>query len=333
MRSQKPFPTANMVFPIFLTLLLASIVVAAQTQATKFNVLHTFHGADGGSPMGVLVRDAAGNIYGTTVGGGTGKCSKLGCGTAFKLNRSGQQVWVHSFGGGDGYGPDAGLLRDAAGNLFGTTLDGGKVTKTCGGAQAGGCGVVFRLDRNGNETVLYKFKGTPDGDSPEALLVEDKAGNLYGTTYEGGAEGLGAVLKIDTNGKEIILHSFAGPPDGGGDGALSYQGVIRDAAGDLYGVTAGGGVYGAGVVYKVAGGKETSCTASPAARTAAVPTRFCSLMSTGTSTARPRTAAVAQYVTGAVARSSGCRPMAEAGRRRCSTASAQLTAVLTGRDR
>jgi uncharacterized repeat protein (TIGR03803 family) len=257
MRSQKPFPTANMVFPIFLTLLLASIVVAAQTQATKFNVLHTFHGADGGSPMGVLVRDAAGNIYGTTVGGGTGKCSKLGCGTAFKLNRSGQQVWVHSFGGGDGYGPDAGLLRDAAGNLFGTTLDGGKVTKTCGGAQAGGCGVVFRLDRNGNETVLYKFKGTPDGDSPEALLVEDKAGNLYGTTYEGGAEGLGAVLKIDTNGKEIILHSFAGPPDGGGDGALSYQGVIRDAAGDLYGVTAGGGVYGAGVVYKVAGGKET----------------------------------------------------------------------------
>jgi len=245
---QKPFSAGKPTFVIFITLLLVLAIVPTQAQAQKFKVLHTFHGRDGASPMGVLVRDAAGNVYGTTIGGGTGKCSKMGCGTVFKLNKSGQQVWLYSFEGGNGLNPEAGLVRDAAGNLFGTTVYGGD-TKC---VPPEGCGTTFKLSNTGKkETVLHKFTGTPDGWFPEALLVEDLQGNLYGTTYLGGSSSLGAVFRIDKTGKETILHSFAGPPDGGGDGAFSYQGVIRDATGNLYGVTDAGGAYGDGVVYKL----------------------------------------------------------------------------------
>lgn len=183
MRSKNSFSAGKPTFVVFLIFLLA---VAAQTaRAQTFKVLHTFHGPNGASPLGVLVRDAAGNVYGTTGGGGAGKCSRFGCGTAFKLNKAGQQVWLHSFEGGDGRGPSAGLLRNATGNLYGTTEFGGKFTQTCGGVQAGGCGVVFKLDRIGQETVLHKFNGTSDGYFPGALLIEDAAGNLYGTTFGG----------------------------------------------------------------------------------------------------------------------------------------------------
>jgi uncharacterized repeat protein (TIGR03803 family) len=236
-----------------LVFFLASAIVP--TQAQKFKVLHTFHGADGAYPLGALIRDAAGNIYGTTGEGGSG-CRDYGCGTAFKLNKNGAQIWLHEFDGRDGAAPSAGLLRGSSGDLFGTTIYGGiKNQQACAGA----CGTVFELDGTGKkETVLHKFAGPPDGYFPEAPLVEDKDGNLYGTTYEGGADVQGTVFKIDTAGKEIILHSFTGPPDGGGDGAFPYPGVIRDAAGNLYGVTDAGGAYGAGAVYEVSSsGVET----------------------------------------------------------------------------
>ena len=255
MRSKKPFSAAKSIFAIVAMLVLALAVAPQPAQARKFKVLHTFNGKNGAGPMGVLIRDAAGNLYGTTAGGGAGKCSKFGCGTAFMLNKAGKQVWLHSFQGTNGLGPYAGLLRDAAGNLFGTTLEGGDT-----GCNAPyGCGTVFKLDKTGKkETVLHKFTGIPDGYFPEALLVSDKAGNLYGTTYEGGADSLGAVFKIDTTRKEAVLYSFTGPPDGGGDGAFSYEGVIRDPAGNLYGVTSKGGASGAGVVYELdTTGKET----------------------------------------------------------------------------
>jgi uncharacterized repeat protein (TIGR03803 family) len=257
MRSNKPFSVAKPIFMILMTLLLAS-VAHAQTQATKFKVLHTFDGKDGAAPTGTLVRDSAGNIYGTTSGGGTGGCDGYGCGTVFKMTKEGKEVWLYSFKGASQIDPTAGLLRDASGNLYGTTENGGKITKTCGGVQGGGCGTVFRVDKNGQGTTLYKFKGTPDGYFPQALLVKDSAGNLYGTSYLGGVDGIGAVFKLDANGKETILHSFAGPPEGGGDGAFLYEGVIRDTAGNLYGVTAAGGASGAGTVFKVdSSGSET----------------------------------------------------------------------------
>jgi uncharacterized repeat protein (TIGR03803 family) len=164
MRCRKPFSTGKPTFVIFLTLLLASAIVPTLAPAQKFKVLHTFHGKDGANPVGVLVRDNAGNLYGTTGIGGTGKCSQYGCGTVFKLNKGGKQVWLHSFEGRNGYVSYAGLLRDAAGNLFGTTANGGKINNVCGGVQAGGCGVVFELDTTGKkERVLHKFTGDPDG--------------------------------------------------------------------------------------------------------------------------------------------------------------------------
>lgn len=258
---KKPFCCAAKTLFLTFTLLLLSAVLPARLHAQTFAVLHTFTGPDGAEPIGVLVLDGSGNIYGTTGIGGTGtKCpnfSNSGCGTAFVLNKTGKEVGLYSFDGANGAGPYAGLLRDATGNLFGTTIAGGTDGQACGGAQGFGCGVAFRLTKTGKE-IVYKFKGTPDGYAPESLLVEDTAGNIYGTTYEGGADTLGAVFKIDTKGKETILHSFAGPPEGGGDGAFSYEGVIMDAAGNLYGVTSGGGAYGAGVVYELApGGEET----------------------------------------------------------------------------
>src|SRR5579863_9120394 len=148
---------AKIVFAIFITLLLASVVVPTQAQAQTFKVLHTFHGPNGNGPAGVLIRDSAGNLYGTTEAGGTGKCGTFGCGTAFKLNNNGKQVWLHSFDISDGEEPSAGLLRDATGNLYGTTDYGGNTTCTSG------CGTVFKLDGDGKETVLYKFKAPPDG--------------------------------------------------------------------------------------------------------------------------------------------------------------------------
>jgi len=230
---------------------LAATVAAAPAQAQnyKFKVLHTFHGASGAQPVGGVTLDGAGNIYGTTGVGGGGNCSGgTGCGTAFKLDRTGKQVWLYKFNGKDGAIPYAGLLRDSSGSLFGTTLMGGDLS--CNSPY--GCGAVFKLDKTGRkEVVLHKFTGPPDGWGPEALLVEDGARNVYGTTWIGGSDSVGSVFRVDSSGNETVLHSFTGPPDGGGDGAFPYPGVIRDATGSLYGVTDGGGAYCCGTVYTV----------------------------------------------------------------------------------
>src|SRR5579864_2147512 len=170
MRSAKPCCAAKSVFAIFIAFSLVSVVGPIQAQARKFKVLHTFHGANGASPVGVLTRDAAGNLYGTTAIGGSGKgvCTPFGgCGTAFKLDKTGRQVWLHSFTFGNGMQPMAGLLRDGAGNLYGTTLLGGD-TK----CYKYGCGTAFKLDKAGKEQVLHKFTGS-DGLDPEPLLARD----------------------------------------------------------------------------------------------------------------------------------------------------------------
>jgi uncharacterized repeat protein (TIGR03803 family) len=252
MQSKKSCSVTRRVFAILLTFLLVSAVVVQPAQAQTFKVLHTFRGPDGANPVGQLVRDKAGDLFGATSNGGAGKC-RGGCGAAFKINKAGKEVWLHSFNFGNGFEPDAGLVRDAAGNLYGTTLYGGYTT-----CVSFGCGTVFKLDKTGKERLLYKFNEYPDAYFPEALLVQDVRGNLYGTTYSGGTSDLGTVFRVDSAGKETILHNFAGPPDGGGDGAFSYTGVIRDSTGNLYGVTGAGGAYGDGVVYRLdSSGNET----------------------------------------------------------------------------
>lgn len=151
----------------------------------------------------------------------------------------------------DGGGPTGRLLRDANGNLYGMAGGGPK-----------NYGVVFRLTPSGQETVLYSFKNTPDGSFPEAGLVRDADGNLYGTTSEGGTKGYGTVFKLAPSGKETILHSFLGAPDG----ATPDGDLLLDAQGNLYGTTSQGGKgcsnpygpSGCGTVFKItAAGAET----------------------------------------------------------------------------
>jgi uncharacterized repeat protein (TIGR03803 family) len=210
-------------------------------------VLYNFTGgADGGEPQAGVIRDAEGNLYGTTLLGGTGDCP-AGCGVVYKLDATGQESVLHSFtGGADGANgsADPGLIRDAEGNLYGATSNGG------GPASAG---VVFELDPAGQESVLYTFPGGSDGANPHAGLTSDGKGNLYGTTYSGGPARAGVVYQVDATGHETVLHRFKG----GADGKNPNAGVIRDSAGNLYGTTVYGGI-GYGVLYQVnAAGNET----------------------------------------------------------------------------
>jgi len=211
-------------------------------KAGKKTVLHNFHGgSDGEQPFSTLIRDAAGNLYGTTIG------------TVFKLDTTGKETVLYSFRGEeDGGFPTAGLVRDAAGNLYGTTEFGG--IPNCPGTS--GCGVVFKVDKDGNETVLYSFTGGPDGGQPIAGRVRDAAGNLYGTTTLGGDPncpqsspfGCGTVFKVDAAGNETTLYRFAGYTGG----ANPTGSLIRSAAGYIWGTTSDGGTFGGGTVFRLA---------------------------------------------------------------------------------
>jgi uncharacterized repeat protein (TIGR03803 family) len=210
-------------------------VVFKLDTAGQETVVYSFPGtADGGNPMAGLIRDSAGNLYGTTYQGGT-----AGAGVVFKVSAAGHETVLYTFtGGSDGGYPQGGVIRDPAGNLYGTTVGGG----------AAGAGTVFKVDAAGGESVLYSFTGGADGGYPYASVVRDSAGNLYGTTVDGGTAGAGVVFKLDTTGQETVLHNFTGYPDDGGN---PYAGVALDSHGNLYGTTAFGGAEDDGVVYKV----------------------------------------------------------------------------------
>jgi uncharacterized repeat protein (TIGR03803 family) len=195
----------------------------------------------GGSwPMAPLVRDNAGNLYGTTSIGGA-----KDNGTAFKVDhRTGTETLLYSFGDPpDGQVPTGSLIFDSGGNLYGTTDAGGGF----------GWGTIFKLDSSGTETVLYNFTGGSDGASPTAGLLRDNQGNLFGTTYWGGLLpgdlGLGTVFKLDPSGTLTILHQFG---SFSGDGDHPFSNLVRDRAGNFYGTTYYGGLHGYGAVYKLA---------------------------------------------------------------------------------
>jgi len=221
-----------------LVVLVVAIVATQPAEAQTFTVLHSFTGytgypTDGARPEAVLVQDAAGNLYGTTYSGGTHNE-----GTVFEVSATGKETLLHSFGYSDGAFPYAGLIRDGAGNLYGTTYYGG----------SSGYGIVFKLSKTGKETVLHNFTGSSshDGAYPRAGVILDAQGNLCGTTYQGGL-GYGTVFKVSKAGKETVLHSFAGGPS---DGEFPYGGLVQDAAGNLYGTTYYGGNYENGTVFK-----------------------------------------------------------------------------------
>ncbi|HSZ62500.1 MAG TPA: choice-of-anchor tandem repeat GloVer-containing protein [Terriglobales bacterium] len=213
----------------------------------KETVLFKFNGpgGDGTKPSG-LVLDEQGNLYGTTALGGASGANKDG--TAFRLDAAGNETILHTFpmGPTDGVRPYGGVVLDAEGNLYGTTTRGGRFTLFPGS--------VFKLDTTGIETVLYRFAGSPDGANPYAGVVLDGQGNMYGTTYGGGAAGHGTVFKVDSSGNETVLYSFTGTPDGAGP----YAGVVLDAQGNLYGTTYSGGTADYGTVFEInATGNET----------------------------------------------------------------------------
>jgi uncharacterized repeat protein (TIGR03803 family) len=252
-RSKSQFRRASLSFTVFAILLCA----ASTTAFAQFATLHRFGRAphDGLQPQGGLIADKAGNLYGTTTGGGTG-----GNGIVFELSppaTSGPwtETVLYNFSGAQGTGiyPEDNLVFDAAGNLYGTAAYGGGIN-----------GTVFQLMppaiSGGAWTfnLLYTFQQGTDGQVPISGLVIDAAGNLYGTTFYGGSCADGTVFELSppvTQGgawTETLLHSFRSFCNGkiGSDGGHAYGPLVL-AGGSLYGTTWGGGTNGSGVVFKL----------------------------------------------------------------------------------
>jgi uncharacterized repeat protein (TIGR03803 family) len=250
------------------------------------NVLNSFYyspygdpAPGGSSPYAGLVSDGTGNLYGTTQKGGTG-CSGEGCGIVYELRPAAggwKEIVLHRFhnNGKDGVEPGWGaLFRDGSGDLYGTTGGGGAYQ--CGGAgtrspavfdtahrradgqrpgeDIGNCGTIFRLTKGTNggwkETILYNFKVGSTGSTPNAGVVMDEAGNLYGTTdYGGSGSECGVIYKIAPakgKWKYTVLHTFEGP-----DGCLPEGNLVLDPKGNLYGGTVLGGTTGNGVIFEL----------------------------------------------------------------------------------
>jgi uncharacterized repeat protein (TIGR03803 family) len=193
----------------------------------KETTLHSFTGSpDGDLPLGNLVLDPDGNLYGTTYYGGNPGLSS-GPGTVFEVNRSGAESIFYSFTEQpNGTNPYSGLIRDASGNLYGATIYGG--SGSCNNGFLPGCGIVFKVDPSGNETVLYNFAGGTDGQYPGSLIM-DAAGNLYG---KAGYNNYGEVFKIDAAGNFSILYN--------GSFAALIESIIPGPTSSFYGTATGG---------------------------------------------------------------------------------------------
>lgn len=252
--------TAILLAVFAVAMLIAGTRATAQTEA----VLHSFNNSTnlkgGLEPNAPLVMDSAGNLYGTTPLGGTNCASDDGCGTVFQLVPKAGGGWtenvLHNFNdnGKDGMNPQAGVILGSAGNLYGTTSGGGIY----------GHGSVFevspKVGGGWTESVLHSFNDNgKDGYAPYGGVVFDTAGNLYGTTSKGGIYSNGAVFKVSPKAgggfTEVVLHNFLSDKP---DGSDPLAALIFDSAGNLYGTTFYGGVYGYGTVYELspAGGNK-----------------------------------------------------------------------------
>jgi len=230
------------------------------TTGGKWNltILHNFAGPpfDGADPLHGLVMDQAGNLYGTTSDGGSGTSTgcNYGCGTVFKMTPTGNGQWTESIlynfqGTNDGKDPDSELIFDAAGNLYGATYDGGGL----GTCTDGGCGTVFELTPSGsqwNESLLWRFSGITDGASPSSGLLLTPSGQLLGETYSGSNAGQnGTVFSLTPSSGSWSLASLSNFVNT--DGEYPTAGLVADAAGNLYGTTANGGSAGLGAVFEL----------------------------------------------------------------------------------
>lgn len=217
-------------------------------------VMHNFGNSkidDGKTPLLNLIFDSAGNLYGTTQAGGTSNV-----GTVYELSPAGGGKWteaiLYDFAGkvgspsADGASPEAGLVFDVAGNLYGTTVHGGDSQK----------GVAYELSPvaggGWNETVLWEFGAGTDGANPNGALIFDSLGNLYGTTANGGVNNYGTAFELSTSGgewTETILYKFGSSSN---DGIYPLSSLAFDSRGYLYGTTSGGGTKGYGTVFQLA---------------------------------------------------------------------------------
>ncbi|HUI83019.1 MAG TPA: choice-of-anchor tandem repeat GloVer-containing protein [Candidatus Binatia bacterium] len=222
---------------------------ALAARAQTYTILHQFGGQDGANPAVGLTLDNFGNLYGTTYVGGAGNA-----GSVFRLtHRNGAYLFapLYSFHGSDGRLPLARPIVGPDGSIFGTTSEGGTHTLGMVYNVRPFPNPPFSVLAPWNETDLYNFVGgTGDGSDPQSDLAVDAAGNFYGTTSNGGANGNGTVFKLTHTGggwTESVLYSFGNLPDGKNPTA----GVAIDAAGNLYGTTLNGGANGRGTVYKL----------------------------------------------------------------------------------
>ena len=225
------------------TLLAITLLLTTAAIAQTFQTVYTFNGPDGVFPNGDLIRDSAGNFYGTTQFGGASNR-----GVVFKLTPSGQETVLYSFTGGTDGGIPIGRLLASGGSLYGVTA--------LGGDPICSCGTVFQLDRNGQLTVLHSFAGGTDGaqnqGQPELGLILIN-GNFYGAASFGGVQGCdgtlgcGVIYQVTPDGTESVLYRFTAQADGG-----FPQDLIRDQAGNLYGETGGSYIAGnAGTIFKM----------------------------------------------------------------------------------
>jgi uncharacterized repeat protein (TIGR03803 family) len=277
---QRKEPSAGLTL-VLAILTMTTLMIATRASAQQEKVLHSFNisGQGGSYPNAGLISDAAGNLYGTTVYGGTGVCGSApptGCGTVFQMRRNSGGGWtekiLHNFNndGKDGFYPYASLVFDAAGHLYGTTGYGG--TGVCTSVMPTGCGTVFELKPKAGggwtEKVLHNFAGGSDGELPEGGLILDNGGNLYGTTagiahnctYSPYVD-CGTVFKLTPHAgggwTENVLHSFN---NNGTDGYGPTGALVRDAGGNLFGGAYWGGAFGDGAVFELTRGQSGSWT-------------------------------------------------------------------------
>lgn len=209
----------------------------AQAQTYTESTYYSFPSppAEGMWPWGGLIIDSSGTLYGTTYAGGSAICSG-GCGTVFKLDSAGTETVLHTFTGTDGENPQQLLTMDSSGNLYSTIF----------GTGPSADGIVFKIDSAGTFSIVHRFNGG-DGSQPYGPVTFDTLGNLYGTTQNGGASGDGVVFKIAADGTFSDLYEFKGGTDGSGP----QSNLVLDNAGNIYGTTGAGGLFGGGMVFRV----------------------------------------------------------------------------------
>jgi len=222
-------------------------VIFKITPSGAFTTLHSFCSqsgcTDGENPYAALVQGIDGNLYGTTLGGGSSK----GFGTVFKITPSGTLTTLHRFctqsSCPDGKFPQTGLVQASNGNFYGTTISGG----------ASGGGTIFEITPTGKLTTLYNVcsqSGCPDGNYLYAGLIQATDGNLYGIMDVGGAHGTGTIFKITLTGTLTTLYNFCSQ-SGCPDGQYPSGALVQATDGNLYGTTADGGANGDGTVFRL----------------------------------------------------------------------------------